>query len=69
MINNELEKGLNTLLTFNKLARETKSKGGMKNLEFIDQQIQACKNAIQFKENPVVFSKKQSWKQISVRDQ
>ena len=58
MINNELEKGLNTLQTFNKLARETKAKGGMKNLEFIDQQIQACKNAIQFKENPVVFSKK-----------
>jgi len=58
MINNELEKGLNTLETFNKLARETKTKGGMKNLEYIDQQIQACKNAIQFKENPVVFSKK-----------
>jgi hypothetical protein len=58
MINNELEKGLNTFETFNKLARDTKSKGGMKNLEFIDQQIQACKNAIQFKENPVNFSKK-----------
>jgi hypothetical protein len=58
MINNELEKGLSTLQTFNKLAGETKSKGGMKNLEYIDQQIQACKNAIQFKENPVVFSKK-----------
>jgi hypothetical protein len=57
MINDELEKGLNTLLTFNKLARETKSKGGMKNLEFIDQQIQACKNAIQYKENPIPFSK------------
>jgi hypothetical protein len=58
MINNELEKGLNTLGTFSKLARETKAKGGMKNLEFIDQQIQACKNAIQFKDNPVTFSKK-----------
>jgi hypothetical protein len=57
MINNELEKGLNTLQTFNKLARETTSKGGMKNLEYIDQQIQACKNAIQYKENPVIFSK------------
>lgn len=58
MINNELEKGLNTLQTFNKLASETKSKGGMKNLEFIDQQIQACKNAIQLKEKPLIFSKK-----------
>ncbi|MCX6325929.1 MAG: hypothetical protein NT144_04665 [Bacteroidia bacterium] len=58
MINNELEKGLNTLQIFNKLARETETKGGMKNLEYIDQQIQACKNAIQYKESPVVFSKK-----------
>jgi len=58
MINNEFEKGLNTLSAFSSLARETKSKGGMKNLEYIDQQIQSCKNAIQFKENPVIFSKK-----------
>jgi len=58
MINNDLEKALNTLQTFNKLARETTSKGGMKNLEYIEQQIQACKNAIQFKESPAVFSKK-----------
>jgi hypothetical protein len=58
MINNDLEKGLNTLQTFQKLARETTSKGGMKNLEYIDQQIQACKNAIQYKEKPVVFSRK-----------
>jgi hypothetical protein len=57
MINNELEKGLNTLETFNKLARDTKTKGGMRNLEYIDQQIQACKNAILYKENPVIFSK------------
>ena len=39
LINNQLEKALNTLQTFNKLARETTSKGGMKNLEYIDQQI------------------------------
>jgi Tol biopolymer transport system component len=58
MINNELENSLTTLSTFKKLAGETKSKGGMQNPEFIDQQIQACRNAIQFKENPVLFSKK-----------
>ncbi len=58
LINNELEKGLNTLSTFKKLASETKSKGGMQNLEYIDQLIQACRNAIQYKENPVLFSKK-----------
>ena len=58
LINNQLEKALNTLQTFDKLARETTSKGGMKNLAYIEQQIQACKNAIQYKANPVVFSKK-----------
>jgi hypothetical protein len=57
LINNQLEKALSTLQTFNKLVRETTSKGGMKNLDFIEQQIQACKNAIQFKDNPVTFSK------------
>ena len=58
MINNQLEKALSTLQTFNKLARESSSKGGMKNLDFIEQQIQACKIAIQFKENPTLFSRK-----------
>ena len=58
LINNQLEKALSTLQTFEKLARETASKGGMKNLDYIDQQIQACKNAIQYKSDPVTFSKK-----------
>ena len=58
LINNQFDKALTTLQTFDKLARETTSKGGMKNLEYIEQQIQACKNAIQYKENPTVFSKK-----------
>jgi hypothetical protein len=58
LINNEYDKALNTLQTFNKLARESSSKGGMKNLEYVEQQIQACKNAIQYKETPTVFSKK-----------
>jgi Tol biopolymer transport system component len=58
MINNELEKGLNTLQTFANLARETSKKGGMENLEFVDQQILACKNAIEQVENPIPLSKK-----------
>jgi hypothetical protein len=58
MINNDLEKGLNTLQTFNNLSRGAGIKGAMKNLEFVDQQIQACKNAIKFEETPVEFSKK-----------
>jgi hypothetical protein len=57
MINNELEKALNTFQTFNKLAGETKKKGGMTNPEYIDQQIQACKNAIKYQETPVIFTK------------
>lgn len=57
MINNQLEKGMLTFQTFSKLAQEIKEKGGMKNVKFIDQQILACKNAIQFKENPVIFDK------------
>ena len=47
MINDSLEKALRTFQIFNKLATETKSKGGMQNLEYIEQQIQACKRAEQ----------------------
>lgn len=58
MINNDPEKGLNTLETFKRLAQETAGKGGMKNLSFIDQQIQACENAISLKVKPSFFTKK-----------
>jgi len=43
LINNQLEKALNTLQTFDKLAREPLPKEEMKNLAYIEQQIQACK--------------------------
>jgi hypothetical protein len=58
LINNEMEKGLNTLRNFRSLAKETEDKGGMENLDFVDQQIQACKVAMGFMENPVMLSKK-----------
>jgi len=58
LINNELDKSLKTYQTFRKLATETESKGGMKNVEFIDQEIGACRIAKQFIDNPVKFSKK-----------
>jgi hypothetical protein len=58
LINNEMEKGLNTLRNFRSLAKETEGKGGMENLDFVDQQIQACKVAMGFMENPVMLSKK-----------
>jgi hypothetical protein len=57
MINDSLDKALSTFQLFNKLASETKAKGGMKNLAYIEQQIQACKNAILYKANPVIFNK------------
>jgi tetratricopeptide (TPR) repeat protein len=57
MINNELDKAVNTLQTFKKLAIETEEKGGMKNLAYIDQEILACKNAIKYQEAPVNLSK------------
>lgn len=57
MINNEFEKAINTLQTFKKLIKETKSNGDLQNIEYVDQIIQACKNAIQFRQVPVVFSK------------
>ena len=69
MINNDLDKGLNTLETFKKLAQETKAKGGMKNSEFIDQQIQACKNAIKLKEESCYIQQKNAWEAISARAQ
>ncbi len=58
MVNNQLEKGLSTLQTFANLARDLEGKGKMENLEFVDQQMLACKNAIMFEENPVPLTKK-----------
>jgi len=58
MINNELEKSLNTFRSFNNLAKQTEDKGGMENLEFVDLQIQACSNAIRSSENPARVTKK-----------
>ncbi|MCX6262519.1 MAG: hypothetical protein NTY95_17095, partial [Bacteroidia bacterium] len=58
MINNELDKALSTFNKFKTLAQETVKKGGMKNLAYIDQQIQACNNAISNQETPFRISKK-----------
>jgi hypothetical protein len=58
LINDQLEKALNTLQTFNKLARETTAKGGMENLDYIEQQLQACRNAMEYQANPVTYSRR-----------
>ncbi|MBN1108821.1 MAG: PD40 domain-containing protein [Bacteroidales bacterium] len=57
MINNDFEKALGTFKTFQNLAAET-GKKGMQNLDFVNQQIEACNNAIMLVENPVPVSKK-----------
>jgi hypothetical protein len=65
MINNELEKALSTFQTFKKLALETEKKGGMKNLTYIDQLIEACNNAMDNQEDPFRISKKRLGKEFS----
>jgi hypothetical protein len=59
IIHKDFDKGLATLQTFSKLTQESRAKGGMKNADFIDQQIQSCKNAVELMKIPVIFSKKQ----------
>ncbi len=49
-INDELEKAITTYNVFNTKARES---GEMTNQEFVDQQITACRNAIENYKNPV----------------
>jgi tetratricopeptide (TPR) repeat protein len=53
MINNELEKAINTFQVFKKLVGEVKDKGAMTNMDYVDQQILACKNAQQLQLSPI----------------
>jgi tetratricopeptide (TPR) repeat protein len=58
MVNNELDKAVSTLELFRKLASEAASRGGkMKNIEFVDQQMQACKIAIDLLAAPIKLNK------------
>ncbi|MGQ9621173.1 MAG: hypothetical protein ACUVTX_09365, partial [Bacteroidales bacterium] len=57
MTNNELEKAINTFEVFQKLVKESPLKGEMKNIEFVDQQILACRNALKYMETPVEIDK------------
>jgi hypothetical protein len=58
MINNELDKAVTTFNKFKTLATETEQKGGMRNLTYIDQQVQACNDAISNQESPLRISKR-----------
>jgi hypothetical protein len=57
MINNEFDKALKTLDNFKRLVYDPSLGQNMKNLGYIDQQVQACRNAITMKERPVIFNK------------
>lgn len=57
MINNEFEKALTVLQNFSRIVKENPAASKVVNLEFIDQQILACKNAINFRQVPVLFGK------------
>lgn len=65
MINNELDKALSTFQAFKRLADETREKGSMKNLAYIDQEIMACKEAIDYQKNPTPLSKRNLGPQFS----
>ncbi|HEX2920950.1 MAG TPA: hypothetical protein VHO50_07290 [Bacteroidales bacterium] len=57
MINNEFEKALTVLENFSRITKQAGDAGKMENLEFIDQQILACRNALQYQQVPILFGK------------
>ena len=69
MINNDLEKALNTLNTFKNLLAQIpqrKPKSVMANQDFIEQQIRACSIALELKKTPVSFTKTTLGQQFSI---
>lgn len=52
MATNQPDKAINTFKLFQKLIKESPLKGEMKNIEFVDQQIQACQNALKMMQTP-----------------
>jgi tetratricopeptide (TPR) repeat protein len=55
MINNDIEKAMNTFRVFQRMIDEAGEKAGFQNTNFIEQQLLACQNAIKFRENPVAI--------------
>ena len=56
MITNQPEKGMSTLEDLKKFTDDGKSKKIIKNISYIDQQLEACNNIITLKKNPVYFT-------------
>jgi len=65
MINNDFDRAIKTLETFKQLIYDASSEEGMKNIAYVDQQIQACRLAIKMKEAPVNFRKELLGSQFS----
>ncbi len=59
MINNEFEKAIDILERFKSIIDENDEYSDMENVDYINQLIDACKNAIEFRKVPVSFSKEQ----------
>jgi hypothetical protein len=58
LTNNEYDKGLKMFQKFSGIATETTPQGGIKNIEFVNQQIKACMNAMNFVQYPVAFNQR-----------
>ena len=65
MINNDLEKARSTFNKFKSLTGENEVRARMKNITYIDQQIEACNNAINNQEDPDRISKQRLGQQFS----
>jgi tetratricopeptide (TPR) repeat protein len=57
MINNELDKAINTFKIFQNLVTEAKGKQTIENIDYVDQQILACQNAMKFEGSAVEINK------------
>jgi tetratricopeptide (TPR) repeat protein len=71
MINNELEKALNTFQVFKKIVTDVGGKEGMENFTYVDQQVLACINGMNKMPSPFSLSKKrlgQGFRQDSVNE-
>jgi hypothetical protein len=65
MVNNVPEKALTTLQSLQVMTKALPEGKGVRNREYIDQQIEACNNLILLRETPVSFTRELAGKNIS----
>jgi hypothetical protein len=66
MVNDVPEKALTTLQSLQELTKDLPEGKGVRNKDYIDQQIEACNNLILFRETPVSFKKQLAGKNFGV---